>query len=146
MNPKHKLAEIERIAADILATARADGYDGPVGLINILNSVKIYDQAASDYLDWGGTFREFQYRLVKTALFCDTPYTAYMAHGYHTGFKYSFIVNYTRSILKEYGLDINPDYYLIQNGGMKLVCDIIQGYDGKTKDDLVWDISFEYFD
>lgn len=146
MNPKHKLAEIERIAADILATARADGYDGPTGVINILNGVKIYDQAASYYLDWGGTFREFLYKLVKIELLSDTPYFSYMAHGCHTDFKYSFIVNYTRSILKEYGLDINPAYYLSQNGGMKLVCDIIQGYDGKTKDDLVWDISFEYFD
>lgn len=144
MNAKHKLAEIERIAADILASARANGYDGPVGLINILNAVEIYNKAASEYMDWGGTFLEYQYTLVKCALFWDTPYYAYMAHGYYTGFKYSRIVNYVRVICREYDLSINLDQYLEQYSVMSLVSNVIAGL--QSKDTLVDSIIFEYFD
>lgn len=144
MNAKHKLAEIERIAADILASARASGYDGPVGLINILNAVEIYNKAASEYMDWGGTFLEYQYTLVKCALFWDTPYYAYMAHGYYAGFKYSRIVNYVRVICREYDLSINLDQYLEQYSVMSLVSNVIAGL--QSKDTLVDSIIFEYFD
>ena len=144
MNAKHKLAEIERIAADILATARASGYDGPAGLINILNAVEIYNKAANEYMDWGGTFLEYQYALVKRALFWDTPYYPYMAHGYYTGFKYSSIVDYARVICREYDLSINLDHYLEQYSTMRLVSNVLSGL--QSKDTLVDSIIFEYFD
>lgn len=144
MNAKHKLAEIERIAADILATARADGYDGPAGVINILNAVEIYNKAAEEYMDWGGTFREYQYTLVKIALFGDTPYTSYMAHGYYTGFKYSRIANYVRTVCKEYGLNVNVDHYLDSYQYASLVSDVLSGL--RSKETLVDSIVFEYYD
>lgn len=144
MNTKHKLAEIERIAADILATARASGYDGPAGLINILDAVEIYNKATNEYIDLGGTFLEYQYTLVECALFWSTPYYSYMAYGYYTGFKYSRIVNYVRVICREYDLSINLDQYLEQYSSMRLVSDVISGL--QSKDALVNSIIFEYFD
>lgn len=144
MNAKHKLAEIERIAADILASARASGYDGPVGVINILNAVEIYNKAANEYTDWGGTFLEYQYTLVECALFGDTPYYSYMAHGYYTGLKYSRIANYVRTICKEYGLCVNVDHYLDSYHYTSLVSDVLSGL--RSKETLVDAIVFACYD